>query len=79
MTFLVARGQGRGLKAGSAGGEDPMKERLSSAEKGGKGLAIRAPQGGLQTATTRMKFFISLFPAEFFFVDSAFLIGYTQI
>jgi hypothetical protein len=45
MPFLVARGQGRGLKAGSAGGEDPMKDRLSSAKKGGKGLAICAYKG----------------------------------
>jgi hypothetical protein len=45
MPFLVARGQGRGLKAGSAGGEDPMKDRFPSAEGGGKGRAICAPPG----------------------------------
>jgi len=45
IPFLVARGQGRGLKAGSAGGEDPMKDHFPSAEEGGKRLAICAPQG----------------------------------
>jgi len=45
ITFLVDRGRGRGLKAGSAGGEDPMKDFFPSAEKGGKGMAICAPQG----------------------------------
>jgi len=44
MAFLVARGQGRGLKAGSAGGEDSMKDHFPSAEGGGKGIAICAPQ-----------------------------------
>jgi len=43
--FLEARGHGRGWKAGSAGGEDPMKDHFPSAEEGGKGLTIRAPQG----------------------------------
>jgi hypothetical protein len=45
MPFLVARGQGRGWKAGSAGGEDPMKVRFPSAEGGGTGRAICAPPG----------------------------------
>jgi len=31
MPILVARGQGRGWKAGSAGGEDPMKGHFPSA------------------------------------------------
>ena len=45
MPFLMARGQGRGWKAGSAGGEDPMKGRFPSAKGGGKGRAICPPQG----------------------------------
>jgi hypothetical protein len=40
MPFLVARGQGCGLKAGSAGGEDSMKDRLPPAERGGGGRAV---------------------------------------
>jgi hypothetical protein len=44
MLILVARGQGRGLKAGSTGGEDPMKDHFPSAEEGGKHLAVCAPQ-----------------------------------
>jgi len=31
VAFLVARGQGCGLKAGSAGGKDPMKDCFPSA------------------------------------------------
>jgi len=45
MPFLLARGQGRGLKAGSAGGKDPMKDRFSSSEGGGTGRGICEPQG----------------------------------
>jgi len=43
-SILVARGQGRGLKAGSAGGEDPMKGHFPAAEGDGPGWAICAPQ-----------------------------------
>jgi hypothetical protein len=42
--FLVARVQSRGSQAGSAGVNDPMKDRFSSAEKGGKRKSICAPQ-----------------------------------
>jgi len=50
IPFLMARGLGRGLKAGSAGGEDPMKDHFPSAEEGGKRLAICAPQGRFRPA-----------------------------